>query len=653
MFTDMTGSVQLQFDSEISVSQDGETSIECGSQAIPKVPFYQSAPLLPVQDPVIVSQKFSPVIKSQLRDGNMDLCRDETENGKIFHKRKLRRKQEKFKTKEKILTSAKMQLSSLADFQSYGDENMFNGSCVRVIDEFIFYTGNDGIVHIKKLSSLDQCCYFKTDANDHIENIDSCTDKSLNHTRIYSLDVRKVSNERDFLIAARYRYGVTYWTFNGTSCKQISSFVNHDGYFGSVFTTDTDICVLDKTSRIHLFDVQTNQCKYSKLAAVESNEYSWAVLSAGMGPNSVCVGTRKFVNLIDIRIRSHNLTSIDSLDESTYLRDMKTVLPNLFVTTDQHLKIFDLRNTKQCQQVPLNFSSYSIVHGFEHFMINRQNWCLTSTKEGDMSMTVLDLTHKHCEDPIDEKIKVRCTSGAKRSDFIGRGSKMLKGWKYSVMQFRNNPQVRVQQYIEKRFNVGFCGAAVTYDSSKVRAFLVNAVGDLFCSDLRLDGDYETPLFESEVECQDEDISEILDSWAAKFYNITFQKKSLVRKIFEDESESREKCLDTPILSDSKREEAGLNSCKQVEDTQDDYETSTQHFIKFAEYCDNSVEDNIYKCLMNGQSISEDVSECWNEMDFSSGDTRLPQEEDRNFSLRNYLESETLPDVDDPDISLYL
>jgi len=151
--------------------------------------------------------------------------------------------------------------------------------------------------------------------------------------------------------------------------------------------------------------------------------------------------------------------------------------------------------------------------------------------------------------------------------------------------------------------------------------------------------------DEEKSWQEEQFSEILESWATKDYKTTPLKKCFVKKILhEDNSKSREKYLGLPILSSAKKE-AQNHSKEQLENTsphaQEDDDITTQNSIECSKY-DDAASDKIYKILM-GYSIGRDVSECWS--DPESNNTKPPFEEDPQFALRNYLESEALPGED--------
>ena len=84
-------------------------------------------------------------------------------------------------------------------------------------------------------------------------------------------------------------------------------------------------------------------------------------------------------------LRSENFENICHLEDRTFLRDITTKLPNLYLTTDQSLLVYDIRNTKQSlQTLNLNFSPYSVVQRSEVVNVYGEHWCLTTTDKGEI-----------------------------------------------------------------------------------------------------------------------------------------------------------------------------------------------------------------------------------------------------------------------------
>jgi hypothetical protein len=68
-----------------------------------------------------------------------------------------------------------------------------------------------------------------------------------------------------------------------------------------------------------------------------------------------------------------------------YLRDVATLRPYLYLSTDQSILVYDIRNTKQSiQRVKLNFSPHSIVYGSDVVDVEGEHWCLTTTNRGEL-----------------------------------------------------------------------------------------------------------------------------------------------------------------------------------------------------------------------------------------------------------------------------
>ena len=84
-------------------------------------------------------------------------------------------------------------------------------------------------------------------------------------------------------------------------------------------------------------------------------------------------------------LRSENFENICHLEDRTFLRDITTKLPNLYLTTDQSLLVYDIRNTKQSlHTLNLNFSPYSVVQRSEVVNVYGEHWCLTTTDKGEI-----------------------------------------------------------------------------------------------------------------------------------------------------------------------------------------------------------------------------------------------------------------------------
>eukprot|EP00088_Acartia_fossae_P046248 TRINITY_DN4992_c0_g2_i1.p1 TRINITY_DN4992_c0_g2~~TRINITY_DN4992_c0_g2_i1.p1 ORF type:complete len:727 (+),score=104.61 TRINITY_DN4992_c0_g2_i1:54-2234(+) len=618
---------QIEFNATLSVSENEDLELGCGGRTLPTPCFYQTGPLLPLQDPIplphlpaqdppLSSNSTSeeakappPLVKRPLDNSKMDVCRVEPCNKGILNKKQFSRMTKKFVNDEDGRNTLIVELkddvrreTNILPVQCYGLENMFNKSCVRIVDDFIFYTGNDGLLRISKFSG----------DTEELNNIDAIvSDKKFDHTRIYSLDVRSVGDEC-YLIAARYRFGISYWSFDGKTCSPVASFAQSGGSIAHCYLNDSQSLLLDTNSRLSLCDINTGKLKMRKYVNCGVKNYSWGTLSQGRNLNSICVASRKNVRLFDVR--SDNLETICDLEEKMYLRDVNTNLPYIYLTTDESIQIFDLRNTKhRIRCVDVNFCPHSIVQGSEVMNMDGQHWCLTSTNKGELSVTVLDYSHKSCANfvPVDKDVLLTCNRGPKLPDVLGGGSVMLKGWKDAVARARINAGVWLEHSLENRFNVEFRGGALhKYDENIVRAVTVNGVGDLFYTDLKtvdVNDDFDN------VDTQDDvtrafrfqrSHDEILESWGQKVYDNTPIKKVLVRRMcYDDSLNKKAKRCRRDGLPKINRDRVGnvgvehLDLCKEYVNSNIALTIPDIKSIDYSKYPENSISRNILNILM--------------------------------------------------------
>jgi len=535
----------VRFNTVFSVSEYNGIQVECGGKKIRRETFIQTTPLLPIDNqldiPSFPSQpgqkpKILPLIKNQLDNSDKDLIAVEPKykyEGQIFLKNNFSLlKEQYFQGNHPKPGRYFGHHFNLIKMESCGKENLFNGSCVKIMDDKVIYTGNDGFLRIGLLDESFQKIIK------HFQN----TDISFGLSRIYSLDVRK-TDSTSYLIAARYQTGVAYFTFDGFDLINTTRFETESDCCSHAFLNTSQAVLLDAEFNLSHVELNTGKVLRRKSVKQGSEHYSWGILSQGRGFNNICVGSRKQVSLVDIR--SDNMYTVRQIDEeeNEYIRDIKTLSPYLYVTTDQYVTVYDVRNTNNSlQSVSLNYMPNSIVGSTDVLNLDGEHVCLTTTERGEIGLSLLDYSHKSCSayKPFDASIMYKCNSSNwKEPDIVSCDNELQKGWPHTVQASRLHCGVWLENSVENRHKIPFRGGSLYSLSTKennLGAVLVNAVGDLFFTEFKkIDLEKKLSADKHEDLITKEDYTR-LEDWGEKIYRSTPLKTAYVKDILYKENE---------------------------------------------------------------------------------------------------------------------
>ena len=105
-----------------------------------------------------------------------------------------------FKSQDHAKTMRNLMKSEEED--SYGEECWYSGSCVRVVEDLVIFSGNDGSLKVAKLLEDERKVFNKVPGD-----VAQISDKKLEFSRILSLDIQNEGRGR-ILVGARHRWWV-------------------------------------------------------------------------------------------------------------------------------------------------------------------------------------------------------------------------------------------------------------------------------------------------------------------------------------------------------------------------------------------------------------------------------------------------------------
>ena len=105
-----------------------------------------------------------------------------------------------FKSQDHAKTMRNLMKSEEED--SYGEECWYSGSCVRVVEDLVIFSGNDGSLKVAKLLEDERKVFNKVPGD-----VAQISDKKLEFSRILSLDIQS-EGKSEILVSARHRWGV-------------------------------------------------------------------------------------------------------------------------------------------------------------------------------------------------------------------------------------------------------------------------------------------------------------------------------------------------------------------------------------------------------------------------------------------------------------
>ena len=110
--------------------------------------------------------------------------------------------------------------------------------------------------------------------------------------------------------------------------------------------------------------------------------HCWGVLCPVGTKESVCIASRKQFGLFDIRSKRYD--TLQSFGERLYVRDMTSMGNYVYVTTDDELEVYDLRNFQKKACWEMGFEHTKIVQNIDVKRIDNKSWVFVSSRQGDI-----------------------------------------------------------------------------------------------------------------------------------------------------------------------------------------------------------------------------------------------------------------------------
>ena len=104
----------------------------------------------------------------------------------------------------------------------YGRESWYSGSCVRVRDDLVFFTGNDGYLRVSRMTKDDRGVFDDTPGQEV-----KVPHGKLGFERILSLHTSEETSNNSYLVAARRRHGISVYSV--TQADQVRPKENKEG----------------------------------------------------------------------------------------------------------------------------------------------------------------------------------------------------------------------------------------------------------------------------------------------------------------------------------------------------------------------------------------------------------------------------------------
>jgi len=495
----------------ISVSSDLQLKIECGGRILTDYPYTQTTPLLPITQPKRLPYLCRPRFKQKAEPGRFNRTYNlgtgfstrgnSTPYGYVGGRF--------FRYEQGVNSAAN---------GSYGVEQYFGGSCVAIRDDFIFYTGVDGVLNIgslkdspKDLRQTSQDTFLT-----QVTAITSGSEPRINNSRIYSVSVESASGSEAYYPVARFKGAYSFFKFDTETCDLIHSIPVPAATCSECSPGLPDWFLLDAQSNVSIFDLEEKKVTFRKqLTGCEVERWSWGVLAKGLGFNSVAMGGRQYFGLLDVR--SGKLELIKKFKPKIYLRNLLANGRQIYSVTDAAVAVYDVRQPlRPLLGYPLSMDHTRLVDACALQQIGGRSWVFAQTLQGNVNLGVLDYTHNNCLQgsggfrPVDDNVALACTRN-KKPDLCGQ-SKLIRGWEETVATARlSSSGLWLENSLQQRAEVDFRGIAVEKDDGNTaRVVTVNALGDLFAASLSVGedhGDQET----EENNCHD--WTPILDEWA--------------------------------------------------------------------------------------------------------------------------------------------
>ena len=440
-------------------------------------------------------------------------------------------------------------------YDSYGRECHYSGSCVRVINDLIIFTGNDGKMRVSNFVDSESSIFDEVPGPGV-----RIRDSRLSSSRIFSLHPRPV--DEGVRVLARHRHGVAVYHVTGCrvgTVRRLTSLPCSAG-LASVCWTSTDcVASVDSGGCVATWDLEVEARTDSFLLPSGPLEWGWAGSGGGHHPTSVLVTDRTRCRSLDTRSGCWSEVGLRLRggEEHDHVRhlDSEQSSPHCHLLTDRQYLLCDLRQPRApvlATDTCLGRVGQSASWLWGRARLQDEDWIVTGDSWGQLRLSVLDWGHQHCQSVL-QSDHVDFTCQSSQCPRVLGNLRGLGSWRDTIMKGRSLAGEWLDAAVEERAGLPFTGLDLAQDKSgNVIVYAVNAVGDIFGKKLHREDGYDYN------EDHGEDTSLETDHWLTRWAEAVVSKSFLPQITLSNvQAESRTKLtkrsyrFDLPIYKQSK------------------------------------------------------------------------------------------------------
>lgn len=406
-------------------------------------------------------------------------------------------------------------------YDHYGRCQNIGGSCVKVYDNKMFYSGNDGRLRISYLHE-EKTRLLSRASGDIVE----VRDKKLDFSRIVSLSLGDDKSSHNKLVGARrLSFGASIFKIyehedRSEYVEKILSIPSNDSFASIDFMPNGELCSLDCQGNVAIWDLSNSSHGRRIYSKVESSMvkdskliWGWGKISPGLHPKSILLADRTNVFEIDTREAISKRRKLCILTDWEHIRSFEKYAnsPFIYTVTDSKVYTSDLRQPKYPLSSMLHrLGNCTPVYGMARGRQNYMDWLLVYDKLGEMSISLMDWGHSRCGSWTSKSklLNLSCSVPLKDPSKLC-GFSNIGGWKNTVIKGRSMAGEWLDNCVEERCSLGFTGADIGFENSGgPTVYAVNALGDVFFKTIQMNSDPEEP-----ISLYESDESKILGEWA--------------------------------------------------------------------------------------------------------------------------------------------
>ena len=447
-------------------------------------------------------------------------------------------------------------------YESYGRDCHYSGSCVKVINDLIIFTGNDGKMRVSKFMDSESSIFDEVPGPGV-----RIGDSLLSSSRIYSLHPRLVDGS--VMSLARHRLGVSVYSVQGWrtgSVSRVTRLPVSAGLASICWTSTGSVATVSSQADLSVWDLEVGGRTGVFPLPGGVLRYGWAGSEGGHHPASVLVSDRVQVHSLDTRSRDWTRLGLTgeggdaTLDMVRHL-DREPRTPYCYLLTDRQYLLCDLRQTRApvlATTTGLGRDGMAAASLWGRRRLGTSDWAVMGDSWGQLRLSVLDWGHQHCHTA--GSVNISCQTTAQSPRLLGniRG---LGGWRDTVLRGRALAGEWLDVAVEERVGLPFTGIDLAPDKSgNIVIFAVNAAGDVFGKKIYLEEGYgEVESYETNQE-----IDLWLNNWADAVISKSFLPQVTLNQSSLHKTEKLKDCGHrVPVFVQSKSWKKRLRGKKRV------------------------------------------------------------------------------------------